>query len=68
MNKAKINYKRKCKSRKIDFYLHEKDLFDFSQKINFNKFVKDMLKTGKQMGHVVIEKWGKEEKKKGILH
>lgn len=43
MNKAKRNYKSKCKSRNIDFYLHEQDLYEFSKTINFQKFVKDML-------------------------
>ena len=44
MNKAKRNYKNKCKSRIIDFYLHEQDLYNFSKTINFNKFVKNALK------------------------
>lgn len=44
MNKSKQDYKRKCKSRIIDFYLHEKDLYNLSKQINFSKFVKDALK------------------------
>ena len=43
MNKAKTNYKRKCKSRKVDFYLHEEDLYNFSKSINFQAFVKNAL-------------------------
>ena len=57
MNKAKRNYKSKCKSRNIDFYLHEQDLYNFSKEINFNKFVKDMLRVAKQMGKDAIIKW-----------
>lgn len=65
MNKAKRNYKSKCKSRIIDFYLHEQDLYNFSKEINFNKFVKDMLKVAKQMGKDAIIKWKKEGQKNG---
>lgn len=43
MNKSKRQYQKKCKSRNIDFYLHEKGLYEFSKTINFQKFVKDML-------------------------
>lgn len=65
MNKAKRNYKSKCKSRIIDFYLHEQDLYNFSKEINFNKFVKDMLRVIKQMGKDAIIKWQKEGQKNG---
>ena len=44
MNETKTKYKRKCKSRKVDFYLHEADLYKFSKLINFNKFIKDALR------------------------
>lgn len=44
MKETKANYKKKCPSRKVDFYLHEKDLYEFSKTINFNAFVKAMLK------------------------
>lgn len=44
MNKAKRNYKRKCKTRIITFYLHEQDLYEFSKSINFQAFVKACLK------------------------
>lgn len=50
MNKAKRNYKNKCKSRNIDFYLHEQDLYNFSKTINFNKFVKNALRNALQFG------------------
>lgn len=65
MNKTKRNYKRKCKSRNIDFYLHEKDLYDFSKEINFNKFVKEMLKFAEQMDKKSIIEWQKEGHKNG---
>lgn len=44
MKQAKANYKKKCKSRKVDFYLHEQALYNFSKAINFSKFVKNALK------------------------
>lgn len=44
MNKAKKNYKNKCKRRNIDFYLHEQDLYNFSKTINFQAYVKLWLK------------------------
>jgi len=62
MNKAKRNYKSKCKSRNIDFYLHEQDLYNFSKSINFNKFVKDLLKTAMQMGNEAVAQWQRKDK------
>lgn len=44
MNETKRNYKRKCKTKLITFYLHEKELYEFANKINFQKFVKDCLR------------------------
>lgn len=44
MKQAQKNYQRKCKVKTITFYLHEKDLLDFANGINFQKFVKDCLK------------------------
>lgn len=58
MNKAKLNYKKKCKSRKVDFYLHEKELYDFSKTINFNKFVKNALVNAMQYGVGKVAKNG----------
>lgn len=45
MNKAKANYKKKCKTRKITFYTNSRDkaLYEFSQTINFQAFVKNAL-------------------------
>lgn len=68
MNDAKLNYKKKCKSRKVDFYLHEEDLYKFSKQINFNKFVKDMLKVASKMGKVVLSKWPNNETKERVKH
>lgn len=46
MNKAKTNYKKKCKTRKIDFYTNSNDkaLYEYSKTINFQSFVKNALK------------------------
>lgn len=44
MNEAKTKYNKKCKSRIITFYLHERDLYEYSKTINFQKRVKDVLK------------------------
>ena len=65
MKQAKVNYKKKCKSREVDFYLHDQALYNFSKTINFNKFVKDMLKTAMQLGGATIEKWRKDTTKNG---
>lgn len=51
MKQAKVNYKKKCKSRKVDFYLHDQDLYNFSKSINFNKFVKNTLKEALERKH-----------------
>ena len=44
MNKSKKDYKSKCKTRTITFYLHEKELYNFSKTINFQAFIKSCLK------------------------
>lgn len=51
MKQAKVNYKKKCKSRKVDFYLHDQDLYNFSKSINFNRFVKNALKEALERKH-----------------
>lgn len=45
MKQAKRNYKRKCKTRKIDFYTNSREqaLYEFSKTINFQAFVKNAL-------------------------
>lgn len=44
MNKAKQNYKSKCKKREVVFYIKDNNLYEFSKTINFQKFVKDALR------------------------
>lgn len=56
MNETKRNYNKKCKQRLITFYLHEQKLYDFSKKLNFQKFTKEQLK----------KKMKEYEAKKGI--
>lgn len=45
MENALKRYKKKTKTRQIDFYLKDKDLYDFSKTINFQKEVKKWLAT-----------------------
>lgn len=59
MKQAKVNYKKKCKSRKVDFYLHDQDLYNFSKEINFNKFVKNCL-TIVRYNNIVHKEKGEE--------
>ena len=49
MNATKKKYQRKCKSKVITFYLHEQDLLDYANKINFQKCVKNWLKLSMTM-------------------
>ena len=44
MNETKRNYRKKLKSKLITFYLHEKELYEFANAINFQQFVKTCLK------------------------
>ena len=48
MNKAKLKYKKQCKSKIITFYKHEKDLLDFANSINFQGYVKSCIKKDMQ--------------------
>lgn len=43
MNKAMKKYKTKIKSRKVEFYLCDEEIYLLSKSINFNKFVKEKL-------------------------
>lgn len=43
MNKAKIKYKRQCKSKIITFYKKDADLLAFANSINFQAEVKNFL-------------------------
>lgn len=54
MKQAQRNYKKKCKSKIITFYKHEKDLLDFANSINFQGEVKDWLRRLKRY----VEKHG----------
>ena len=65
INQAKKTYKKKCKSRIIDFYLHEQPLYEFSKRINFTKFVKEMLKSLKEMEDQPIMKQYERTNKNG---
>ena len=53
---AKAKYNKKCKSRIVTFYIHEKELFEFSKKINFQAFVKECLKC--EMAHEKMKENG----------
>lgn len=44
MNKAKSKYMKKCKKREIAFYLKDKDIYEYSKQINFQKTVKEHLR------------------------
>lgn len=44
MNEIKRRYKNKCKKRQVVFYLKDKELYEKSKTINFQKFVKLCLK------------------------
>lgn len=41
---AKLRYKRKLKQKNITFYLHEADLYEFTKGLNFQAFVKSLIR------------------------
>ena len=45
MKKSKRDYKAKCHSRIIDFYIHEANLYEYTKRINFQGEVKAFLKS-----------------------
>lgn len=49
MNETKKRYKKKIKTKKIDFYLDEADLYAYAQRINFQKNVKWFLKASMKL-------------------
>lgn len=49
MNETKKKYQKKCKSKVITFYLHEQDLLDYANTLNFQKCVKNWLKLSMTM-------------------
>ena len=44
MKESKKRYQKKLKSKLVTFYLHEGNLYEYAQTINFSKFVKQSLK------------------------
>lgn len=42
---ARKRYKKKTKTRLIDFYIKDQDIYEFSKTINFQKEVKKWLAT-----------------------
>lgn len=51
MNNAKKKYKQACKVKVITFYKCDADLLDFANEINFQKFVKYMLRNALTYEH-----------------
>lgn len=54
-SEAKRRYKRKCHRRHIDFYIKDKELYEFSKTINFNQTIKDYLKSLMEQTEEVVE-------------
>lgn len=44
MNKSKKIYEKKIKRKVVKFYIHEKQLYEFANTINFQKLCKDALR------------------------
>lgn len=44
MKQALRNYKRKLKTKTITFYLHERELYEFTKQMNFQRFVKSLIR------------------------
>lgn len=44
MKNYQKNYRKKTKIKTVTFYLHEKDIYDYASKLNFQSFVKNKLK------------------------
>ena len=55
MNKAKGNYKSKCKKREVDFYIKDNELYEKSKTFNFQKFVKNCLRNKTQIDKMFNE-------------
>lgn len=55
MNKAKQNYKSKCKKREVVFYIKDNDLYEKSKTINFQQFVKNCLRNKTQIDKMFNE-------------
>lgn len=71
MNKAKRNYKSKCKKREVDFYIKDIDLYETSKIINFQEFVKNCLRNKTQIDKMFNEndtvKEGEQNGKNGNI-
>ena len=61
MNKAKRNYKSKCKKREVAFYIKDIDLYEISKIINFQKFVKNCLRNKTQIDKMFNENYTVKE-------
>lgn len=44
MNKSKKDYEKKIKRKVVKFYIHEKELYEYANSINFQKLCKDALR------------------------
>lgn len=55
MNKAKRNYKSKCKKREVVFYIKDIELYKSSKIMNFQKFVKNCLRNKTQIDKMFNE-------------
>lgn len=55
MNKAKQNYKSKCKKREVAFYIKDNELYEKSKTFNFQQFVKNCLRNKTQIDKMLNE-------------
>ena len=44
MKQALKNYRKKLKTKTITFYLHEMELYEYTKGMNFQAFVKSLIK------------------------
>jgi hypothetical protein len=44
MNNAKRRYKRKVRQKTITFYIHEAELYEYTKSLNFQAFVKSLIR------------------------
>lgn len=54
MNKSKKDYEKKIKRKVVKFYIHEKELYEYANSINFQKLCKDNLRLQYEI-HTQIE-------------
>lgn len=64
MTETKKKYAKQCKQKVVTFYKCDADLLAFASTINFQLFVKQMLRLCKSMDkrehNAVMKKWGKK--------